>query len=96
MWHNFKLHETIERGCCAFIIDSVEDTCIRNIRQAKTIYADVTTKALMNHLQLRCGGLHTLNVVDLTSEMLTYYGYAAHVLGYINMLENAQKKLQRV
>ena len=90
--HDFKLHEAAKVGCHTFIIDAVKDTWIHKIRHRETMYANVTTKALMNHLQLRCGGLHVLNNVDLTSEMLTYYDDAAGVPKYTNMLEDNHKK----
>ena len=48
----------------------------------------------MDHLQVRCGGLHMLNVVNLTYEMVTYYGDAAFIPEYIIMLEDAQQKVQ--
>ena len=49
----------------------------------------------MNHLQLRCGSLHALNVFDLTYEILTNYGDTADVPKCINMLEDAHKKAQQ-
>ena len=49
----------------------------------------------MDHLQLHCSGLHTLDVVVITSNMLTYYGDSAGIPEYINMIEDAQKKPQR-
>ena len=49
----------------------------------------------MDHLQLRCEDLHALYVVDLTSEMITYYGDEACVPRNINMLEKSYKKVQR-
>ena len=48
----------------------------------------------MDHLQLSYGGLHDINVVNITSDMLTYYGDAAGVLEYTNMIEDSQKKAQ--
>ena len=88
------MHKATERGCHALIIDTVKDTWICNLRHDKIIYSDVTTKAPMDHPQLCCYGIHELNVVDLISEMLTYYCDEACVPGYINILENAQKKVQ--
>ena len=49
----------------------------------------------MDHLQLRCEDLHALYVVDLTSEMITYYGETEGVPEYINILKDNKKKSQR-
>ena len=71
MWHNFNLHEPAKHGCFAFIIDAVKDKWIHNLRHDKTIYIDVTTMEIIDNFQLRCGGLHALDVVNLTCKTLT-------------------------
>ena len=38
--------------------------------------------------------IHAIDVIDLTSEMLAYYGDAAGVPKYIKTTENNQKKAQ--
>ena len=76
------------------MIDVFKNTWIHKLCHDKNIYAYVTTKALMDHLQLHCIGLQALNVVDLTSNILTNYVDAEGVPKYINMLEDAQKKDQ--
>ena len=81
------MHEVAEHSCCTFIIDAVEDTWIHELRNVQTIYANITTKALIDHLQLLCSGIHTLKVVDLISKIITYYGDASGVVNYINMLQ---------
>ena len=96
LWKYFNIHKSTERGCCAFIVGSIKITWICDLRHSKTIYYDVTTKAPMDHIQLCYGGIHALNVVDLTSKILTYHGDAVLFYGYINMLENARKKVQQV
>ena len=96
LWHYFKLHKAAKLCCRAFIIKSVEDTWISELRNTKTIYSNVTTKEPMDHLQLSYGGLHTLDIVDITSQMLTFYGGAAGITKYINMLEYNQKKSQQI
>ena len=92
LWHYFNLHEAAELGCHTFIIEDVEDTWIRKLQHSDTIYADFATKALMDHLQLRCGGLHTLDIFDLISEMLTYYGDTAGVPEYTNIIKESPKR----
>ena len=50
----------------------------------------------MDHLQLRCNWIHTLDVINLTSKMLTYYSNTAGVPKYINILKDAKKKSHQV
>ena len=50
----------------------------------------------MGHLQLCCGSIHAIGVVKFTFEMLTYYGDAEGIPKYINMLEDAKKKVHQV
>ena len=90
------MHKSTERGCHALIIDAVEDTWICELRHYKIIYSKVTTKATMDHIQLCFYGIHALNVVHLTSEILAYYCDEACVPRYTNMLENDHKKVQRL
>ena len=91
----FKLHKAAKCGRRAIIVNSVNDTWTRKLRHANTIYDDVTTNALMEHLQLRYGDLHALDVVDLTSKILTYEGETEGIPEYTNMIGNAQKKAQQ-
>ena len=80
------MHKATEHGCHTFIIDAFKYTWICELRHAKIIYSKVATKAPIDHLQMCCYSIHTLNVVDIISEMLTYYVDASRVPGYINML----------
>ena len=96
LWDYFKLHEATECGCCAFINNTLEDTWIRKLRHTKTIYSNVNTRALMDNTQLHCKGLHVLEVVNLTSMMITYYSDSAAFHKYINIIEETRKNAQRV
>jgi hypothetical protein len=50
---------------------------------------------IMTHLNANCGGLHPSELVTLPTDMMGYYGQAEGIPEYINMLEDAQRKLAR-
>ena len=50
---------------------------------------------LLDHLNANCGGLHPSELVSLPTEMMGYYALADGIPEYINMLEEAQRKLAR-
>ena len=49
----------------------------------------------MAHLDTNCRGLHPSELVNLPTDMLGYYAAAEGIPEYINMLEEAQRKLAR-
>jgi len=49
----------------------------------------------MAHLDTNCRGLHPSELVNLPTNMLGYYAAAEGIPEYINMLEEAQRKLAR-
>ena len=51
--------------------------------------------ALIAHLDANCGGLHSVDLINLPSEMIGYYVTAKGIPEYINALEDAQRKLAR-
>jgi hypothetical protein len=50
---------------------------------------------LITHLTDNCRGLHPAELVNLPTRMLTFYTDADGIPKYINMLEDAQHKLER-
>jgi len=49
----------------------------------------------MDHLTTNCGGLHPSELISLPTEMISYYTEAEGIPEYINMMEDAQRKLAR-
>ncbi len=64
-------------------------------KYARSFYTNVTTKKLIDHLDANCGGLHPSELVNLPTEMMSYYAKADGIPEYIDMLEEAQRKLAR-
>ena len=65
---------------------------IRDLRNPKTFYSNVTALALLNHLRAHSGGLHAVDMVTLTLQMSRYYKGTPDVPEYIQMLQDDQRK----
>ena len=92
---DFAAYEAAERAVAKFIRDVVDEIWYRDLRHARSYYTNVMAKQLMEHLDANCGGLHPSELVSLPTEMMGYYADAEGIPEYINMLEEAQRKLAR-
>ena len=88
-------YEAAERATAKFLRDTVDEIWYRDLRDARSFYTNVTAMQLMNHLTANCGGLHPSELVNLPTDMMGYYAKAEGIPEYINMLEEAQRKLAR-
>ena len=50
---------------------------------------------LMTHLDDNCGGLHPSELFALPTKMMTFYAQVNGIPDYMDMLEEAQRKLAR-
>ena len=71
----------------------MDEIWYRDLRHARSFYTSVTAVQLLDHLDANCGGLHPSELVNLPTEMMGYYTLADGIPEYINMLEEAQRKL---
>ena len=92
---DFASYEAAERAAAKFIRDAVNELWYRDLRHPRSFYITVSAKQLIEHLDTNCGGLHPTELVNLPTEMMTYYATAEGIPEYINMLEDAQSKLER-
>ena len=92
---DFAAFEAAERAVAKFVRDAVDEIWYRDLHHARSYYTNVTAKQLMDHLDANCGGLHPSELVSLPTEMMGYYANAEGIPEYINMLEEAQRKLAR-
>ena len=92
---DYACFEAAERAAAKFIRDVVDEIWYRDLRHARSFYTNVTAKQLMDHLDANCGGLHPSELVNLPTEMMSYYAKADGIPEYIDMLEEAQRKLAR-
>ncbi len=92
---NYASFEAAEQATPKFIRDLVDKLWYRNLCHQRSFYTNVTAKQLMEHLDANCGGLHPSELVNLPTKMLLYYDKADGIPEYINLLEEAQRKLAR-
>jgi hypothetical protein len=92
---DFATYEATERATAKFLRNAVDEIWYRDLRHARSFYTNVTAKQLMEHLDANCGGLHPAELINLPTEMLSYCTQADGIPEYINMLEEAQRKLAR-
>ena len=92
---DYASYDAAERATAKFIRDNVDEIWYRDLRHARSFYTSVTAKQLIEHLDANCGGLHPSELVTLPTDMMGYYAAAEGIPEYINMLEEAQRKLAR-
>ena len=63
MDNNILAKEKIEAR--AFILHAVNKTWVSELKDEETIFTAVSPEQLLTHLQTICGGLHTIDVLDL-------------------------------
>ena len=89
---DWKFFDYAQREVRNFIVHSVEDTWICELRDSITGYALVPPRDIMDHLRKSCSGLHSIDVLALHTKMLTMHEDAGGIPEYINALEDAQKR----
>ena len=92
---DFNSFEAAERAVAKFIRDAVDEIWYRDLRDPRAFYTNVTAAQLLAHLDANCGGLHPAELVNLPTEMLSYYTETEGIPEYIHKLEEAQRKLAR-
>ena len=92
---DYASYDAAERATAKFIREAVDEIRYRDLRHTRSFYTSVTAYQLMEHLDANCGGLHPSDLVHIQTDMMGYYAQAEGIPEYINMLEEAQRKLQR-
>ena len=92
---DYESWDAAERAVSKFIREAIDEVYYRDLRHVRSFYTSVTCLQLMDHLTANCGGLHPSELVNLPTEMMKYYNDAEGIPEYINMLEEAQRKLAR-
>jgi hypothetical protein len=85
-----------ERETRKFILAKVEDTWVRELKDAATFYTKVQAIDLLQHLQSTCLGTHAIDALSLQIEMREFHKTADGIPEYINMLEDAQRTALRM
>ena len=93
--NDWRVYDCAQRELRAFIVASIEDTWIRELRDPITGYGQIQPKDIMTHLWASCRGLHSLDLLTLRTSMLTMHVDAMGIPEYINDLEDAKKRSAR-
>ena len=77
----------------AFLFSVADNVWVCKLRNSTKFYTDVLSSALLKNIEERCKGLHAINSVDLPLIIQGYYPDALSMPVYINILEDAHRKL---
>ena len=81
---------------CRFIIDSVEDVWLTELKKKITaIYAERTALELIEHLYKTCLGTHEINVLGLQDQMREMHLKVDSIPEYIERMEKLQEQFER-
>ena len=89
------LHKTTDTSCKNFIMEVVNETWYKELKDPDAFYTNITALKLLEHLTEFCSELHTVDAVDITQVMKTIVSNAEGIPKYINAMEMAQRKSKR-
>ncbi len=92
---DYASYEVAERGVAKFLCNVVNEIWYNDLKDADLFYTKVTAINIMALLDANSGGLHTVNMITLCTNMNQYYVHVEGIPQYIVMMENAQKKAKR-
>ena len=92
---DYNTYVAAEKATALFIRTIVDEQWYKDLRNAVTFYNSITAYDLLDHLVVNSGGLHTIDLVNLPTEMLQYYASSEGIPDFINKLEEAREKLDR-
>ena len=93
---DYQLYAVAKREARHFLLDVVEDTWVRELRELRTYYTKVTALQILVHMLASCSGGHAIDALSLQIEMREYHTKAHGIPEYINMLEDAQKQAVQI
>ena len=93
---DYQLFAAAKRETDNLIPAVIEDTWVCELCDPVTLYTSVSPSGLLAHLQVLCGGLHSLNVLALKNYIQNYHQDMEGITNYINALEDVQKVSKRV
>jgi hypothetical protein len=98
--HNARLNDyasykAAEHGAAKFLRETVDEVWFNDLKDTDTFYTKVTALEIISFLDTNSGGLYTVDMISLRTNMHQYYVQSDGIPQYINMLEDAQKKAKR-
>ena len=93
--HDWELYDVAEDESRRFIMDSVNEVWIAELKQKVTVYAEVTAYEMLEHLRKICVGTHEIDILDLQDKMRELHLKVDTIPEYIEAMEKAQEQAKR-
>ena len=88
---NHEASETADTSCKNFIMEVVDETWYKELKDPDTFYTNITSLKLLDHLTDFFSGLHTVNAVNIPQLMKTLFTDSDGILQFINAMEAAHR-----
>ncbi len=92
---DYASYKMAEHGAAKFLRKVVDKVWYNDLKDADTFYTKVLALKIMAFLNANSGGLHTIDMITLYTNMHGYYVQANGIPQYIIMLEEAKKKAKQ-
>jgi hypothetical protein len=92
---NFASYKAAKSRAAKFLRETIDKVWYNNLKDTNTFYTKVLALEIMTFLDANSGGLHTIDMISLRTNMHQYYVQVDGIPQYIVMLEDAQKKAKR-
>ena len=93
--HDWELYDVAEEESRRFIMDSVDEVWIAELKRTVTVYAEVTAFEMLEHLRVICVGTHEIDILDLQDQMRELHLKVDTIPEYIEAMEKAQEQARR-
>jgi hypothetical protein len=78
-----------------FLCNVANEIWYNNLKNVDIFYTKVKATDIMALLDTNSGGLHSLDMITLRTDMMQYYMQADDIPQFIVMMEDAQKRLSK-
>ena len=85
------LWKTADTACKNFIMEVVDETWYKELKDTDAFYTNVTALKLLDHLNEFCSGLHTVDSVDIPLLTKTPFTNADGIPQFVNAMEAARR-----
>ena len=89
------IYEMADTACKNFIMEVVDETWYKDLKDTDVLYTNVTALKLLDHLTEFCLVLHTIGAVNFPQYMKTLFSDVNGIPQFINAMEAAQQKSKR-
>ena len=88
---DWDLYDTAQEESCRFIIDSVGDVWIAELKKKTTKYAEVKTIDMIRYLRKTALGTHKVDILELHDQMRELHLKVESIPEYIEVIEAMEK-----